>query len=218
MLVEIEYAVRWLCRWLCTVHLALVFNRATRDIFCRDKRRRAPPEEGNGPDGRAMSSYRRGRSFPSGQSRGGVEAIAGRLAWRSTCGKGATILPRIIRAATNSAQSGQLKFLIQCAGRSSRKSRQFESQLTEFGDLIEQLPAAISQDLYLAALTRCDVILLPYDPQSYPPERGSAIAIEALLTGKPMVAMDRTFAAGLIEPDSGAIGTDTKRLLRAFLP
>jgi glycosyltransferase involved in cell wall biosynthesis len=131
--------------------------------------------------------------------------------------KGAAILPQIIRAVTTLAKSDQLKFLIQCAGRNSRKSRQFESQLTEFGDSVEQLPAAISQDGYLAAFNRCDVILLPYDPKSYPPERGSAIAIEALLTGKPMVAMDQTFAAGLIEPNSGAVGTDAETLAAGLL-
>ena len=78
-------------------------------------------------------------------------------------------------------------------------------------------PSAISREAYLDALHRCDIILLPYDPQSYPPERGSGLAVEAVLAGKPIVAMADTFAAGLVTPESGVVATDAASLAEGLV-
>jgi glycosyltransferase involved in cell wall biosynthesis len=131
--------------------------------------------------------------------------------------KGVSLLPNIIRETLNTKSPRPLRFLLQCGGRNSRKARYLDSQLAEFGDVVERLDVAIPQDSYLAALKRCDIILLPYDPHTYPPERGSGAAIEALLTGKPMVATARTFAAELIQPDSGVTATDASSLAEGLL-
>ncbi len=122
--------------------------------------------------------------------------------------KGASILPDIIREALKSPARRKIKFVLQSGGRNSRKSREFSLRLAEFGHSAEQIPVALAQTDYFAALNRCDIILLPYDSARYPPERGSGIAVEALLSGKPIIATDQTFAAGLISTNNGVIGNN----------
>jgi len=122
--------------------------------------------------------------------------------------KGAGLLPDIIRSVLAGSSRRRVRFLLQCGGRTSRRARELDAQLSSFGDAVERLDVGIAQDAYLAALARCDVLLLPYDRDAYPPERGSGAALEALLTGKPIVATTGTFAAGLATADSGCTGSD----------
>jgi len=131
--------------------------------------------------------------------------------------KGTEIVADIVGAVL-AAKSDKLplKFLLQCVG-NSRKAKKLQAQLAEFGDAVEMLNVVVSRDEYLAALIRCDMLLLPYDASDYPPERGSGTASEALLSGKPMIAMDGTFAATLIKTDSGAVGRDARTLAAGIL-
>jgi glycosyltransferase involved in cell wall biosynthesis len=122
--------------------------------------------------------------------------------------KGAGLLPEIIQSVLAGSPRRRVRFLLQCGGRTTRRAREFDAQLSSFGDAVERLDVGIAQDAYLAALARCDVLLLPYDRDAYPPERGSGAALEALLTGKPIVATADTFAAGLVTADSGCTGFD----------
>ncbi len=131
--------------------------------------------------------------------------------------KGVDILADIIRAVSSAKPKRRLKFLLQCGGRTSRKARNLYAQLAEFGEAVELLDVAISQQDYLAALKRCNLMLLPYDPRAYPPERGSGAALEALLTGRPIVATAGTFASELITPESGVTGTDVAALAKGVL-
>lgn len=131
--------------------------------------------------------------------------------------RGSILIPGIIRTVLASKPDRELKFLLQCAGRTSRKSREFDAQLSAFGDAVERLQVSISREAYLRALERCDVILLPYDPHAYPRERGSGAAIEALLTGKPIVTTDGTFAASLVSDGNGLIGSDATSLGQCIL-
>jgi glycosyltransferase involved in cell wall biosynthesis len=126
--------------------------------------------------------------------------------------KGAAMLPHIIRRALSSNPTCKFQFLLQCTGKKKRWLTELHSELDEFGDAVERLPGAISREAYLDALHSCDVILLPYDPRSYPPERGSGLAVEAVLAGKPIVTTANTFAAGLVTPESGVVGTDAASL------
>jgi glycosyltransferase involved in cell wall biosynthesis len=131
--------------------------------------------------------------------------------------KGTEIFADIVGAVlTAKSQRLPLRFLLQYPG-NSRRARNLQARLAEFGDAVEILNAVVSRDEYLAALNRCDVLLLPYDASAYPPERGSGLALEALLSGKPMIAMAGTFAATLIKPDSGAVGCDAQTLAGGIL-
>lgn len=131
--------------------------------------------------------------------------------------KGAALLPHIIRRALGSNPTSKFKFLLQCGGKKKRWSTELHSHLDDFGDAVERLPGAISREAYLDALQSCDVILLPYDPQSYPPERGSGLAVEAVLAGKPIVTTANTFAAQLVTPESGVVATDAASLADGLL-
>ncbi|HVX34937.1 MAG TPA: glycosyltransferase [Hyphomicrobium sp.] len=131
--------------------------------------------------------------------------------------KGTRILPDIIRRVLDAKPAREMKFLLQCGGRTSRKARKFDARLAEFGDAVEKLDVGVSQDVYLAALNRCDILLLPYDPDVYPPERGSGAVVEALLTAKPIVATAGTFAASLITIGNGCIGTDATSLAEGLV-
>jgi glycosyltransferase involved in cell wall biosynthesis len=131
--------------------------------------------------------------------------------------KGAALLPHIIRQALHSGPNDKFKFLLQSGGKKKRWLSELHSNLDEFGNAVELLPSAISREAYLDALHRCDIILLPYDPQSYPPERGSGLAVESVLAGKPIVAMADTFAAGLVTPESGVIATDAASLAKGLV-
>lgn len=122
--------------------------------------------------------------------------------------KGADLLPDIIRGVLAGSPRRRVRFLLQCGGRTSRRARELDAELSSFGNTVERLDVGVAQDAYLAALARCDVLLLPYDRNAYPPERGSGAALEALLTGKPIVATTGTFAAGLITADSGCTGSN----------
>lgn len=131
--------------------------------------------------------------------------------------KGLRILPDIIRAVLAAKPERPLKFLLQCGGRNSRKARDLDAQLAEFGEAVEKLDVAVSQDVYLNALNRCDILLLPYDPDVYPPERGSGAVVEALLTAKPIVATAGTYAASLITAGNGCVGTDATSFANGLL-
>jgi glycosyltransferase involved in cell wall biosynthesis len=131
--------------------------------------------------------------------------------------KGVGLLPEIIRSVLAASSHRRVRFLLQCGGRTSRRARELDAQLSSFGDAVECLDVGIAQDAYLAALARCDVLLLPYDRDAYPPERGSGAALEALLTGKPIVATTGTFAAGLVTADSGCTGSDAKSFADGIL-
>jgi glycosyltransferase involved in cell wall biosynthesis len=126
--------------------------------------------------------------------------------------KGASLLPRIMRQALHSAPNDKFKFLLQSGGKKKRWLTELHSHLDEFGDAVELLAGAISREAYFDALHSCDIILLPYDPQSYPPERGSGLAVEAVLAGKPIVTTTDTFAAGLVTPENGVVATDAASL------
>ncbi|MBY0559342.1 glycosyltransferase [Hyphomicrobium sp.] len=131
--------------------------------------------------------------------------------------KGSAILPAIIERVLAKAKSAEVKFLLQGSGRTSRKARTFDAQIEKFGDLIERLPHGLDPNNYTATLERSNIILLPYDPTCYPPTRGSGIAVEALLTAKPMVATRGTFAGSLITCGNGVIGSDVEELSAGIL-
>lgn len=131
--------------------------------------------------------------------------------------KGSQILPDIIRQVLCAKQFNQVKFLVQGSGRDSRRSREFDLELADFGEAIERLPVAVSSESYLVALNRSDILLLPYDPKAYPVSRGSAVAVEALLAAKPMVAMHNTFPATLIDSGNGVAGSSPESLAAGIL-
>jgi hypothetical protein len=100
--------------------------------------------------------------------------------------KGAMILPEIIRGTLSLRRNGKIKFLLQCAGKNKRWLNDLNKQLDEFGATVERIPSGASRNAYWDAFHRSDIILIPYAPGSYPNERGSNIAVESLLTGKPI--------------------------------
>jgi glycosyltransferase involved in cell wall biosynthesis len=131
--------------------------------------------------------------------------------------KGAMILPEIIRRTLSLRQNGKIKFLLQCAGKNKRWLNDLNKQLDEFGEAVERIPSGASRNAYWDAFHRADIILLPYDPCSYPKERGSNIAVEALLTGKPMITAKNIFAAEMITPDTGISVSGAKEMTDAIL-
>ncbi len=127
--------------------------------------------------------------------------------------KGAGIITEIIGKALQRVPAKKVKFLLQCGGRKSRKARSLYDQLAQFGDAVELVPSVNSREEYQDLLERCGVMLLPYDETAYPPERGSGVALEALLTGRPMVATANTYAAELITAESGVTGTGVNAIV-----
>jgi glycosyltransferase involved in cell wall biosynthesis len=131
--------------------------------------------------------------------------------------KGAMILPEIIKGTLSLRRNGKIKFLLQCAGKNKRWLNDLNEQLDEFGAAVERIPSGASRNAYWDAFHRTDIILIPYDPCSYPKERGSNIAVEALLTGKPMITVKDIFAADMITPDTGISVSGTKEIIDAIL-
>jgi glycosyltransferase involved in cell wall biosynthesis len=131
--------------------------------------------------------------------------------------KGAMILPEIIRRTLSSRRNGEIKFLLQCTGKNKRWLNDLNKQLDEFGAAVERIPSGASRNTYWDAFYRTDIILIPYDPRSYPKERGSNIAVEALLTGKPMITAKNIFAADMITPDTGISVSGAKEMTDAIL-
>jgi glycosyltransferase involved in cell wall biosynthesis len=131
--------------------------------------------------------------------------------------KGADIVPAIIERVLVRAKPGEVKFLVQGSGRTSRKARKFDALLAKFGHSIERLPDGLAPSDYKAALGRSNIILLPYNPTCYPPTRGSGIAVESLITAKPIVATRGTFAETLIICGNGVIGSDVEELASGIL-
>lgn len=126
--------------------------------------------------------------------------------------KGAALLPEIIARVLAARPSANIQFLLQCAGRRRRWLDELNAKLDKFGDSVSRLPSDLGTLEYGAALRSCDVILLPYDRVAYPAERGSGLAIEALLMAKPIVATTDTFAATIVTPESGRLGHDAESL------
>lgn len=131
--------------------------------------------------------------------------------------KGTKILPEIVRCVLSGIKKSQVKFLIQGSGRTSRRSREFDAALAEFGDAVERLPIDISPQSYLEALDRSNILLFPYEPKDYPISRGSGVAVEALLSGKPMVATTETFPSTLISSENGALGFNAESLAEGVI-
>jgi glycosyltransferase involved in cell wall biosynthesis len=131
--------------------------------------------------------------------------------------KGAMILPEIIRGTLSSTGNRRIRFLLQCAGKNKRWLNDLNKQLDEFGAAVERIPSGASRNTYWDAFNRTDIILIPYDPRSYPKERGSNIAVEALLTGKPMITTKNIFAADMITPATGISASGAKEITDAIL-
>jgi glycosyltransferase involved in cell wall biosynthesis len=122
--------------------------------------------------------------------------------------KGTDALISVIRRTLNVAGDHKWKFVLQCAGKKKRWLDGFNASLDEFGAAVERAPVAMSRQLFMEMLEKCTIVFMPYDPRFYPPERGSGVAVEAVLSGKPIVAREGTFAAELVTPDSGIVGAD----------
>jgi glycosyltransferase involved in cell wall biosynthesis len=131
--------------------------------------------------------------------------------------KGAALLPAIVESARKSPNGQRIKFLFQCTGKNKRWLDEVNSQLNKFDVAVERISAGATRQVYWQAFQRCDIILIPYDAKLYPPERGSGIAIEALLTGKPIVTTPGTFAATLVTPGTGVIASDAESLAAGIL-
>lgn len=131
--------------------------------------------------------------------------------------KGTGILPDIIERVLAGVKPGDVQFLLQGSGRSSRRAREFDAKLSKFGDAIVRLPVGLAPSSYASALEQTGILLLPYDPACYPKSRGSGIAVEGLLSAKPMVATRGTFAGSLITCGNGVIGSDVDELASGIL-
>jgi len=131
--------------------------------------------------------------------------------------KGTAILPEVIERVLDQAERDGVKFLLQDAGRASRKALQLNSQLAKFEDALERIPVGSSPSSYLEALERSHILLLPYEPKHYPMSRCSGVAVEGLLTAKPMVVTRGTFAETLINGGNGIAGSDAEELASGIL-
>jgi glycosyltransferase involved in cell wall biosynthesis len=126
--------------------------------------------------------------------------------------KGSTILPDIIERVLSHESSKRFQFVVQSLGMDRKWLNELNRRLDKFGDSVVRLKSDLEGATYFNALASCDILLLPYDPASYPKERGSGIAIEALVTGIPIVATKETFAASLIDDNCGLTGDNTESL------
>lgn len=131
--------------------------------------------------------------------------------------KGAQILPEIIERVLAKAVPGDIQFLLQGSGRGSRRAREFDARLAKFRDAVARLPVGLAPSEYARALSQSHILLLPYDPKAYPASRGSGIACEGLLTARPMVATQGTFAGSLITCGNGVVGSNVEELASGIL-
>jgi len=131
--------------------------------------------------------------------------------------KGADILPEIIERVVAGTKVSEVRFLVQGSGKRSRKAIALDAQLARFGDVVVRLPFELDPSAYASALSRSHILLLPYDPLCYPATRGSGMAVEGLLTAKPLVATRGTFAATLINCGNGVIGSNVEELASGAL-
>jgi glycosyltransferase involved in cell wall biosynthesis len=59
---------------------------------------------------------------------------------------------------------------------------------------VEIIEGILPGDAYAAWTSRADIMLLPYDPIAFGPERGSGIFTECMAAGRPIVASEGTYA------------------------
>lgn len=131
--------------------------------------------------------------------------------------KGASLLPEIIETVCKSQDGKNIKFILQCEGKKKRWLREINSKLDTFSSVIEKLPSGASRSDYWKAFHRCNIILIPYSAEAYPPERGSMVAVEAMIAGKPIVSTPGTFAASMITEKTGVIASEAQSLAAGIL-
>jgi len=92
--------------------------------------------------------------------------------------------------------------------------------------LVKLVRGALSSEDYYDLFGQVDAILLPYDPKEYG-QRGSGILVEAVCSGRPVVASSGTWAASeilegraagqiMVAFDSGALAEAIERLTRGI--
>ncbi|HTI51568.1 MAG TPA: glycosyltransferase [Planctomycetaceae bacterium] len=123
--------------------------------------------------------------------------------------KGYPQLPEMIRSVWSElVASGRVQFVIQSNCRNARSERASLAAREELAALgapqVQLLTEPLSTADYRSLVLDSDVLLLPYDPESYE-ARSSGILSEALAAGKPVVVPQGTWMARQVPDNVGVV-------------
>jgi glycosyltransferase involved in cell wall biosynthesis len=134
-------------------------------------------------------------AFPGARADGRPPVVA--ILGHSRAEKGFHLIPELVE------RNRQLKFVIQISPEGADMMWKEARPAVHAAPNVELVHGALEPESYYALMTRCDIVLLPYDPMLVP-LRSSGVFAEAVGAGRATVVPAGTWMAGHLEAGRAA--------------